>query len=71
MLQVFPLFQTRMLQVFYLDVAKVDLDVATIAAAGPACMRVGVEGAPWCGRGTWSDAGPHVKQARQAWASGR
>jgi len=43
-------------------------------AAGPAYMRVGVEGAPRCGRGTRSITGhgagmsPHVKQAQQAWA---
>jgi hypothetical protein len=90
---------------FYQDVAKVDLGVAHIAVGPilqqppaiivePACMRVGVERAPrcrrgtrsgmghsavrdmkWrgprCGRGTRSGTGPHMKQAKQARASGR
>jgi hypothetical protein len=59
-----------MLQVIHLDVMKVDFSVAHVivgpicnshllqgAAAGPACMRMGVEGAPRCMRGTQSGAG--------------
>ena len=47
-----------MLQAFHLDIAKVDLDVVKVdldaAAARPACMHVGVEGAQidmeWSGK---------------------
>jgi hypothetical protein len=59
-----------------LDVVKVDLGFAPAAAAGPASIRVGVEGAPRCGRvtrsacglrcrhETRSGVGPHMKHVR-------
>jgi hypothetical protein len=90
-LQVFQFFQKYAASVLS-RVAKVDLSVAHVAethlqqppdvAAGPACMRVGVERVPRCRHGTRSTrglragarheaarpCGPHVKQA---WAFGR
>jgi hypothetical protein len=54
---------------FHLDIVKVDLGIAYVAvepicSARSACIRVGVEGAPRCGRGTRSNTGLHVKQAQ-------
>jgi hypothetical protein len=63
----------HMLQVFHLAVANVDLGVAYVAvgqppvvATEPAFMRMGVEGAPRCGRGTRSTCGPWCERGTRS-----